>query len=191
MVDLAEIQAAYYMVAATGVLVAAGYYVMNIRNAARDRRKQMIMMKLPPMTREYYEWNHQVRNSWSGPEEFDEKYRLDPVLESKVWYIMNIYGILGQLYVEGMMSLEEVAQGYSPGWLIGWWEVFEFYIKRIRYTSEGEAAYPEYLDSYERLVNDLKRRYPLMMQVQHTFRAEINELRKKQKERVGSEASPK
>jgi hypothetical protein len=54
MVDLAEIQAIYYMVAATGVLIAAGYYVMNIRNAARDRRKQMIMMKLPPMTREYY-----------------------------------------------------------------------------------------------------------------------------------------
>jgi hypothetical protein len=31
MVDLAEIQAAYYMVAATGVLVAAVYYVMNMR----------------------------------------------------------------------------------------------------------------------------------------------------------------
>jgi hypothetical protein len=30
MVDLAEIQAAYYMVAATGVLVAAIYYVMNL-----------------------------------------------------------------------------------------------------------------------------------------------------------------
>jgi hypothetical protein len=34
MVDLAEIQAAYYMVAATGVLVAAGYYVLNM--SARD-----------------------------------------------------------------------------------------------------------------------------------------------------------
>jgi hypothetical protein len=30
LVDLAEIQAAYYMVAATGVIVAAIYYVMTI-----------------------------------------------------------------------------------------------------------------------------------------------------------------
>ncbi len=179
--SIEEIQAVYYMVAATGVMVAAVYYVMNIRNAARERRKQMIMMKLPPMTREYFEWNHQVRNSWKGPEEFDKVYRLDPVLESKVWYIMNIYSVLGQLYVEDMMSLEEIAQAYSPGWMIGWWEMFEFYIKRIRYTSEGEAAYPEYLEGYERLVNDLKRKYPRMMQVQMTFRGEIDELRKEQR----------
>jgi hypothetical protein len=31
MVDLGEIQAAYYMVAATGVLVAAGYYIFTLR----------------------------------------------------------------------------------------------------------------------------------------------------------------
>ena len=184
MVSFEEIQAAYYMVAATGVLVAAAYYVMNLRNAVRERRKQMIMMKLPPMNREYYEWNLQVRNSWKGPEKFDEIYRLDPVLESKVWHIMNIYSVLGQLYVEGMMSLEEVAQASSPGWLISWWEMFEFYIKRIRFTSEGEAAYPEFLTGYERLYNDLKRRYPKMMQVQRTFREELKQLREKQEAKV-------
>jgi len=37
MVDLAEIQAAYYMVAATGVLVAAVYYVMNLRISQRNQ----------------------------------------------------------------------------------------------------------------------------------------------------------
>ncbi len=188
MVSIEEIQAAYYMVAATGVLVAAGYYIMNLRNVARERRKQMIVMKLPPMTGEYWEWNLQVRNSWSGPEEFDKIYRLDPVLESKVWYITNIYSILGQLYVEGMMSLEEITQAYSPGWLISWWEMFEFYFKRIRYTSEGEAAYPEYLVGYERLVNDLRKKYPLMMKVQRTFREEINELRRKQETSVVSDS---
>ena len=36
MVDLAEIQAAYYMVAATGVLVAAGYYILNMRASQRN-----------------------------------------------------------------------------------------------------------------------------------------------------------
>jgi hypothetical protein len=43
MVSFEEIQAAYYMVAATGVLVAAIYYIMNLRNAVRDRRRQTIL----------------------------------------------------------------------------------------------------------------------------------------------------
>ena len=41
MVDLAEIQAAYYMVAATGVLVAAIYYVYNMRAAERNKKIQL------------------------------------------------------------------------------------------------------------------------------------------------------
>jgi hypothetical protein len=120
LVTIEEIQAAYYMVAATGVLVAAAYYVMNIRNATRDRRKQMIMMKMPPMTREYYEWNVQIRNTWRGPEGWKEEYQLDPVRQSKVFHIMNIYGVVGQLYSEGLMSIEEIVQSYSAGWLISW-----------------------------------------------------------------------
>ena len=50
MVDLAEIQAAYYMVAATGVLVAAIYYIYNMRTSQRimkttleTRQMQMFM----------------------------------------------------------------------------------------------------------------------------------------------------
>jgi len=38
MVDLAEIQAAYYMVAATGVLVAALYYIYNVRTNQKTAR---------------------------------------------------------------------------------------------------------------------------------------------------------
>ena len=46
MVDLAEIQAAYYMVAATGVLVAAIYYVYNMRAAERNKNRQPNRSKL-------------------------------------------------------------------------------------------------------------------------------------------------
>ncbi|MDH5790962.1 MAG: DUF4760 domain-containing protein [Candidatus Bathyarchaeota archaeon] len=38
MVELAEIQAAYYMVAATGVLVAAFYYIYNVRTNQKTAR---------------------------------------------------------------------------------------------------------------------------------------------------------
>lgn len=38
MVELAEIQVAYYMVAATGVLIAAAYYVLNMRATLQTRQ---------------------------------------------------------------------------------------------------------------------------------------------------------
>jgi len=41
MVDLAEIQAAYYMVAATGVLMAAIYCTFNIRQSIPNRKAQL------------------------------------------------------------------------------------------------------------------------------------------------------
>jgi hypothetical protein len=38
MVTLEEIQSAYYMVAATGVLVAAVFYILNMMETTRNRR---------------------------------------------------------------------------------------------------------------------------------------------------------
>jgi hypothetical protein len=155
MVDLALLQSVSYIAGALGVCVAAFYYVLNLRNAERDRRRQTILLKLPPINREYYEWNLQIRNNPTPPErEWDTKIRVTPELESKVQYIMNIYGTVGLLYGKELMSLEEVADLYSPGWMIGWYHMFEFLIKRIR------VVYPDYLAHFERLVGDLKNRYP-------------------------------
>jgi hypothetical protein len=154
MVSIEEIQAAYYMVAATGVLVAAGYYVMNLRNAERDRRKQLILQKLPPITREYYEWNLQIRHDDITEETWNKKYRLKPELESKVQYISNIYNIAGVLYEQGMMTLDDVATLYSPGWILTWYEKFRFYIDMIR------PAYPKFMMPFEKLCTDLRKAYP-------------------------------
>ena len=41
MVDLAEIQAVYYLVAATGVLVAAIYYISNMRISQRNMKNTL------------------------------------------------------------------------------------------------------------------------------------------------------
>ncbi len=174
------LQSASYIAGALGVCVAAFYYVMNLRNAERDRRKQNILQKLPPISREYWEWNLQIRNSFSGPEEYDKVYRLNPELESKVWYITNIYNVLGQLYAGGMMSLEEIAQAYAPGWIVSWYDMFEFYIRKIRFDRQGEAVYPEFMVPYERLCDDLKRRYPGVVQQQRAMHEELVELRKSQ-----------
>ena len=54
MVDLSEIQAAYYMVAATGVLVAAIYYVYNMKAIRKTQelalKSQELMLKSRPNT---------------------------------------------------------------------------------------------------------------------------------------------
>ena len=49
MVTLEEIQAVYYMVAATGVLVAAAFYIVNIRT---NQRKQELKMNQDPYVRD-------------------------------------------------------------------------------------------------------------------------------------------
>jgi hypothetical protein len=49
MVELTEIQAAYYMVVATGVLVEAAYYVMNVRT---KQRKHELKMNQEPHVRD-------------------------------------------------------------------------------------------------------------------------------------------
>ncbi len=43
MVSIDEIQAAYYMVAATGVLIAAIYYVYNLKTTLQTRQAQLFM----------------------------------------------------------------------------------------------------------------------------------------------------
>ena len=176
MVDLALLQAVSYIMGSLGVFVAAAYYVYNMRKAERDRRKQNILHRMPTMSREFYIWNLEVRHDPSLEQDWDKKYRVNPELESKVWHIMNVYNSLGILYVEGLMSLKEVTQLYSPGWIIGWYDKFEFLIKMLRYDGGGDLVYPEYMEPFERLVNDLRSRYPGVTEQQRTLGEEVKRL---------------
>jgi hypothetical protein len=58
--------------------------------------------------------------------------------------------------------------------------MFEWFFVKIRRTPEGEAAWPGYLRGFERLVKDLRARYPLVMKVQQRFREENEELLRKE-----------
>lgn len=56
MVTIEEVQTAYYMVAATGVLVAAGYYILNLRVSQKKQeigmKNQELMLKAQQQTLE-------------------------------------------------------------------------------------------------------------------------------------------
>ena len=84
MVGFEEIQAAYYMVAATGVLVAAIYYVMNLRaqktnmKATLDTRQAQLLMQIYQRFSEtdfMRKWVYTIYiMNYSDIDDFDQKY---------------------------------------------------------------------------------------------------------------------
>ncbi len=76
MVDLAEIQAAYYMVAATGVLIAAAYYVMNLRNTNKTHELQVFMQVFDRFNNPDF-WNQldeMMKRDWVSYDDYERKY---------------------------------------------------------------------------------------------------------------------
>ncbi len=185
MVDLAEIQTAYYMVAATGVLIAAVFYILNLRNAIRDRRRQTILQKLPAMNRDYHDIYWEVYNlrDWTTRQEWQEKHRNQETI-SKVMYLMNIYNTVGVLYSEGLMSLDDVVQLYTPNVIIPMWERYaEIFVPGNRFNSFGKPSNPLYWAPLERLYRDMKRSYPEIEGYGRTPE-EVQERRKRQEANI-------
>ena len=66
MVELADIQAAYYMVAATGVLVAAIYYVLNMRAMQRNSKAALETRQAQLLMNIYERWSKpEFQEAWS------------------------------------------------------------------------------------------------------------------------------
>jgi len=164
MVELVVLQSLSYMAGALGVCVAAVYYVMNIRNAEKARRREIIFRKLPTQDRYYYDAFYTVAKmtDFNTPEEFREKYNhwVKHDAFCKLMYILNNYNLVGMLLVEKLASPEEIFQIYPPNMLVGFYEKFEFIVKRNRMNMSGEEANPEFFRSLEMLYREAKRRYP-------------------------------
>ena len=164
MVDLAEIQAAYYMVAATGVLVAAGYYILNMRNAEKARRREIIFRKLPVQDSYYYDALYTVAKmtDFKTREEFVNKYSYWANHDAfcKLMYILSNYNLVGLLLKEKLASAEEIFQIYPPNMFVVIYERFKFLVERNRLNYSGEVSNPEFFKSLEMLYVEAKRRYP-------------------------------
>ncbi len=124
MVDLAEIQATYYMVAATGVLVAAAYYVLNLRMFQRNTKIQLstrIADKF--MTKEYLSDFYDILTlEWSDVEDFRKHFNHTINKESYVkrfslWYT---YDNLGCQVREGLVNPYIVFDAAGSGCVMIW-----------------------------------------------------------------------
>jgi len=141
--------------------VAAAYYVMTLKNAEREKRRQTILMRLPATNKEYFDSYYQIRYllDWKTRQEFREKHGTDPEIVSKIAFVANVYNTLGILYMEKLMSIEDIGKLYSPTGIIAMFERFEWMIPVNRRNSYGEDSDPGFWVPFETLYRELKRRY--------------------------------
>ncbi len=155
MVDLTEIQAVYYMVAATGVLVAAAYYVMNLRQSIQNRKAQLFtQITQVIVTKEFLKDTNELMNQhWTDFDDFARKYdsAVDRDNYSKRAQMWNIMDNVGYYLKKGQIDIEQantVMQGFYPIWI---WGKYGDIIKRYRVI----LKVPTYFENFEYMVNEL------------------------------------
>ncbi len=177
LVDLAEIQAAYYMVAATGVLVAAAYYILNLRVSQRNQelstKTQELALKAQQQnleTRQAQLFSQLYSNmmtpetnlifikllnmEWRDIDDFERKYGSDSNPEnfaerSSQW---NFYDHIGFLAKNGILDADKVYEAW--GWHIIWmWEKFEDVFLHMR----KQYNIPESLLHFEYIYGEVKK----------------------------------
>jgi len=119
MVDLAEIQAAYYMVAATGVLVAAIYYVYNMRvnqmamKTTLETRQSQFMSQISDEINSLENWKiawELLGMEWTDWEDFEKKYGSsgNPEAAARRFSLFSKLDNVGWLLKNGMLDPEWV-----------------------------------------------------------------------------------
>jgi len=177
LVGLADIQTTYYLVAATGVLVAAIYYVYNMRATRRTQdlalKAQDLMLKSQEQTLEtrqaqlfmqiyakMYEpdflanLNHVIAFEYKDFDDYERKvsWASNPD-EAKKFGPVNLYfeGI-GVLVKRGLIS-PALVDDIISGWVIAFWEKYRPWCiefrRRYNYPAAGEHI--------EYLYNEIKR----------------------------------
>jgi hypothetical protein len=159
LVDLAEIQAAYYMVAATGVLVAAIFYVLNLRATQRNMRVALTSTLMGNILDDkvWRKWLDLLYMEWSDYDDFERRYGTDAGEEgmdnaSKRLALWNYYNTLGNLLRRGLVDRETLydANGMTCSYI---WAKFRLVIEEHRRRYSGKDAY----SGFEYLVNEMLR----------------------------------
>ena len=173
MVDLAEIQTAYYMVAATGVLIAAIFYILNLRISQRNqelmlkaqeqsaraqqqtletRQAQMFMNIYQQTTSKDFTsaYNKFISSQWENYSESREIFQKKEFADD--FYILGMYFEgLGVLVKEGYLPIRLVAL-LLTGMTRSFWEKLKPIVDEarvdmgyVRWFSETEYLYDELL----------------------------------------------
>jgi hypothetical protein len=154
MVELAEIQAAYYMVAATGVLVAAVFYALNLRATLQTRQAQLLVTLQKDMND--YEGNLRNRElsymKWDSYDDFEKKYGSDINPTS---YAMRIsswswYNNLGILLKQKLLDENIVYDSVGSSVIMAWTQ-WEPIIREQRKRYMGPNLYEHWEHAADRM----------------------------------------
>ena len=156
MVTIEEIQAAYYMVAATGVLVAAVFYVLNMKATLQTRQAQLYMQLYNRWTPEMNAtfWNF-LSVDFKDAQEHLTKYRTDKEYAKWCDTLGTFYEGLGVLVRVGFTDIRYIAYFIGGGTRMHW-EKYKPIIGDLRrlmgynrWLSETEYLYDRLMEYYE------------------------------------------
>jgi len=154
MVDLVLIETVSYIAGALGVLIAAIFYVLNLRENTRNRRITLTNTMMHPfMTIEGMKHYHDLSiMNWSDLEDYERKYdsSVNPDNFAKRMAMWNLCENFGMLYREGLIDLKTLDSG-SSGMIQSLWHKFKPVIEMLRVTS-----YPShFLENFEYVAGQL------------------------------------
>ena len=154
MVSLADIQAAYYMVAATGVLVAAIYYVLNIRQTIENRKAQLFtQMTSMNLQKDWLSNSLELLSiQWSDFDDFARKYDsgVNPDHYVRRTQVFNYLEQVGYYVRNGQLDVEQISTINGGGfWVVWLWVKYSDIIKRYREL----LSIPEYYVNFEYLAD--------------------------------------
>ncbi|MFH2112712.1 MAG: hypothetical protein ABIJ47_15805 [Candidatus Bathyarchaeota archaeon] len=158
---MAEIQAAYYMVAATGVLIAAIFHVLNMRATRRNMeltlqtRRMGQAENIAQQTRDsqgmraYFEL---LNMEWMDYDDFEKKYGSDNNVENAAmrYATWSSYNSIGSMLRKGMVEAEDIYDAGMIG-VIFLWAKFKDVIEESRRRYNGQ----DYLRDFEYLAGEM------------------------------------
>ena len=160
MVDLAEIQAAYYMVAATGVLVAAVFYVVNLRETSKNRQATTSNnIQQLFLTEEWQQRFLEVMSmQWTDFNDFKKKYdsTVNPQSSVKRNSILVQYDNLGRQYRSGIISLNAFGSVSAYALVLTWLKfkpIIEGY-RGVEYPKDGFSDFEYIADAFVKRLTD-------------------------------------
>jgi len=160
MVSIEEIQAAYYMVAATGVLVAAIFYILNLRMVQKRMKIDTAILygNLITTKEQIRIWRHLLfETDFTSFEDWDKRCRTDHEEYSNFFVVGGCMNQLGLLMKEKVIDPEMLMTLVSPTWPKAVWMKIAPIVKGFRvlqddprfgyygefFFKEAERIYPK------------------------------------------------
>jgi len=152
MVELAEIQMVYYMVAATGVLVAAAYYIVNTRTTLQTRQAQLFMQLYDRWTFDIGEkfWEF-LDDDIETAEDYLEKIKTDKGFARRASVLSRYHEGVGVLVRFGLLDIRYIAYLASYPTRV-YWEKYKPIIGDLRRLMNAPRADSESEYLYDRLM---------------------------------------